>query len=125
MQFINGIFVTPPRFDGEEFQNYPNERAMLRNAVSELRFVCWRWLLALGYEVKLDGALLFLVELRAISIGEPLNINLGLVYSWLQILGKASPREAKQTFYDFNQFSYVLYENLNDHVSTNTKRPTL
>lgn len=125
MQFNNAIFVTPPRFEGEEFQAYPNERAMLRNAVAELSFVCWRWLLALGYEVKRDGALLFLVELRARARGEPLNINLGLVYAWLQILGKASPQEAKQTFYDFNQFSYVLYENLNDHVSTNTKRPTL
>lgn len=121
MRFNKSIFRKFPLFEGETFKGYPNERAMLRNAVADLNFICWLWLLACGYDAPKEDALLLLVELR--RKGEPLHLNLNVIYSWLQILGGTQAIEAKPTVYNFNDFLHILYESLNEHVPENPRSP--
>lgn len=121
MRFNKSIFTNFPLFEGETFKGYPNERAMLRNAVADLNFICWLWLLACGYNTTKEDALLLLVELR--YKGAPLHLSLNLIYCWLQILGTTGASEARPTVYDFNNFLHILHESLNEHVSEKPGSP--
>lgn len=40
------------RYETSAFDKYPNERAMLRNAMADLRFASWEYLKAIGYELE-------------------------------------------------------------------------
>jgi len=48
------------RYETSAFDKYPNERAMLRNAMADLRFASWEYLKAIGYELEKSEALEFI-----------------------------------------------------------------
>lgn len=103
------IFVTPPAYEEKEFDLYPNERAQLRNAVSELRF-----LVCLILNVPKEKAFQVLPEAR--GRGGLYSLELRLIYGWLQTINQAKPSEATKLFYDCCTFISTIHETLRNNV---------
>lgn len=109
MSSFNVTFVTAPKFEGQEFSEHQNERAMLKNAVSDLRFLA-SLLLCVSEATSLE------VLFEAKASGKSLSVEANLVAAWVKLLFDARPQEAKELFYDCNKFNYLIHETIRNNV---------
>jgi len=104
------IFVTiPAKFQCLDFEDYPNERAMLRNCVSELRFLA-------SLIMKIPEERVFEVLPEAKVKGLVFAAELRLIYGWLEIIHKAKPSTAKEIFYKCSRFISTVHESIKSNV---------
>lgn len=88
------------RYETSAFDKYPNERAMLRNAMADLRFAAWEYLKANGYELEKQEALEFVDCLRdndCIFAKDTPTFCMS-IYLAKRAIVNAHPKQAKQEF---------------------------
>jgi hypothetical protein len=84
------------RYETSAFDKYPNERAMLRNAMADLRFAAWNCLKSLGIYVDKDKALEFISESKR---DNSTPIIFDLIISQENTLKECFIQDAKEAFY--------------------------